>query len=137
MAKRSRSKPPPALYELEAEIMEEIWRRQEAGESELEVSVREVLEALNRGPKERAYTTVMTVMIRLDSKGLLKRRRRGKTDIYRVLVGRERYLSERARVEVGALLERYGDIAVAQFASQAGSLDAKRLRELRAMASDD
>src|SRR3954454_10059932 len=98
MAKRSRSNPPPPLYELESEIMEEVWRRQAAADGELEVSVREVLEALNGGPKKRGYTTVMTVMIRLDAKGLLKRRRRGKTDIYRVAVSRERYARERARV---------------------------------------
>jgi predicted transcriptional regulator len=136
MARRSK-KPPPPLYELEAEIMEEIWRRQEESAGELEVNVRDVLEALNGGPKKRAYTTVMTVMIRLDAKGLLKRRRHGKTDIYRVAITRERYLGERARVEVGALLQQYGDLAIAQFASQAGPLDAKRLRELRALAADD
>jgi predicted transcriptional regulator len=39
---------PPPLHELEEEVMEEIWRRQE-------VSVREVMEALNgRTPKDRA-----------------------------------------------------------------------------------
>jgi predicted transcriptional regulator len=137
MARRSRKQPPPQLYELEAEIMEDVWRRQEASDGDLEVSVRDVLEALNLGSKKRAYTTVMTVMIRLDDKGLLKRRRRGRADVYRVAVSREQYRRERARVEVGALLDQYGDLAIAQFASQAGPLDADRLRQLRAMASDE
>jgi predicted transcriptional regulator len=67
---------PPALHELETEVMEEIWARGE-------VSVREVMEALNAGAeKERAYTTYMTIMARLDGKGLLARRREGKTDFY-------------------------------------------------------
>src|SRR3954464_10436134 len=62
---------PPALHELEAEIMEEVWRRGECG-------VREVLDALNdRNDTPRAYTTVMTVMHRLDHKGLLRREPRG------------------------------------------------------------
>src|ERR1700733_8481609 len=67
---------PQPLHELEAEVMEEIWERGEA-------SVREGMEALNAGAdKERAYTTYMTIMARLDSKGLLERRRQGKTDFY-------------------------------------------------------
>jgi predicted transcriptional regulator len=137
MARRSKKPPPPPLYELESEIMDEVWRRQEANGNAVEINVRDVLEALNRGPKQRAYTTVMTVMIRLDSKGLLKRRRQGKTDIYRVAITRERYTSERARAEVGALLSNYGELAVAHFASQAGPLDARRLRQLRELAGDE
>ena len=57
---------PPPLHELEQRVMEEIWRRGE-------VSVRGVMEALNgRSAKDRAYTTYMTIMARLDGKGLLK-----------------------------------------------------------------
>jgi predicted transcriptional regulator len=53
-------------------VMEEIWRRHE-------VSVRGVMEALNgRAAKHRAYTTYMTIMTRLDTKGLLERRRQGR-----------------------------------------------------------
>jgi predicted transcriptional regulator len=134
---RKSKPPPPALYELEAEIMDEVWRRQEADGDDVEISVREVLEALNRGRKQRAYTTVMTVMIRLDSKGLLKRHRQGKADLYRVAITRGRYSSERARAEVGALLSNYGELAIAHFAQQAGPLDARRLEELRELAGDE
>ena len=64
---------PPPLHELEQAVMEEVWRREQT-------SVREVMEALNgRGDADRAYTTYMTIMSRLDSKGLLSRRREGKT----------------------------------------------------------
>jgi hypothetical protein len=63
--------PPPPLHELESEVMEEMWRRETA-------TVREVLEVLNRGRKKRAYTTVMTIMRRLDRKGLLTRERSGR-----------------------------------------------------------
>ena len=61
---------------LESEVMEEIWGRGEA-------TVRDVHEALNaRGGKVRAYTTLLTVMTRLDAKGLLVRRRAGRLDVY-------------------------------------------------------
>src|ERR1700739_4292314 len=91
---RDRSEVPPPLHELEADVMEAVWDRGEA-------SVREVMEALNAGgDKERAYTTYMTIMARLDSKGLLERRREGKTDFYRPRYARDQYADLRARAEL-------------------------------------
>ena len=56
--------------------MEEMWGRGEA-------TVRQVQQALNaRGGKVRAYTTLLTVMTRLDGKGQLVRRRDGRLDVY-------------------------------------------------------
>lgn len=110
--------------------MEEVWQHHET-------TVREVLEALNRGPVERAYTTVMTVMARLDRKGLLTRRRKGKTDIYMAVMSREEYLQARARADVEGLVSDYGDVALAHFARQLDSLDPKRRRQLRRLAEGD
>ncbi len=126
----SPSSTPPALHELESEVMEEIWRRPEA-------TVREILEALNRGPKERAYTTVMTIMCRLWDKGLLSRERRGKTDVYSTIYSREAYLQARAEAEVNAVVEEFGDLALRHFARQMGNLDPERLRRLRELTGDD
>jgi predicted transcriptional regulator len=129
MARRNKSAAPPALHELEAQVMDEVWRHDE-------VTVREVLEALNRGSKQRAYTTVMTIMARLDRKGLLTRRRVGKGDVYRPLMSREEYLAARARSEVDGLVSDYGDVALAHFARQLSSLDPKRMDELRRLAEE-
>lgn len=118
---------PPALHELESEIMEELWRTGEA-------SVREVMQSLNRGSKERAYTTFMTVMSRLHTKGLLDRRRHGKTDFYTPRFTRDEFLELRARTEVDALVEAFGDIALTHFARQMSQLDPDRLRELQRIA---
>ena len=107
--------------------MEEIWRRGEA-------TVRDVLTTLNRGSRERAYTTVMTIMSRLDDKGLLTRERRGKSDLYRPVMSREAYMDVRAEAEVEALVDEFGDVALAHFAEQVDRLDAKRLRALRKLA---
>jgi predicted transcriptional regulator len=109
--------------------MEEMWRRETA-------TVRNVLGALNRGPKQRAYTTVMTIMRRLDDKGLLTRKRRGKTDLYAVAIGREDYLEARAEAEVAGLVEEFGDVALAHFARQMRSLDPEHARRLRRLATD-
>ena len=130
MVARASVSAPPALHELESEVMEEVWRRGET-------TVREVREALNaRSSKTRAYTTVMTIMARLDDKGLLTRRRQGKSDVYRPVLSRDEYLEARTRAEVGALVEQYGELALVHFARQVQSLDPKRREQLRRLARD-
>jgi predicted transcriptional regulator len=120
--------PPPRLHELEAEVMEAIW---ELGES----SVREVMEALNAAaPKPRAYTTYMTILARMHGKGLLDRRREGKTDHYRAVHTRAEYADLRARAEVAALVDTFGDIALGHFARQMAQLDLERRRALERLA---
>ncbi len=119
---------PPPLHELESEVMEQLW---ESGES----SVRSVMDALNqRAAKPRAYTTYMTIMARLHRKGLLRRRREGKTDYYVPSSDRKLYLQQRARSEVQQLVAQYGDLALSNFAEQIESLDPARRRALRRLA---
>jgi predicted transcriptional regulator len=119
---------PPPLHPLESEVMELMW---ELGEA----NVRRALGELNaRAEKPRAYTTVMTVMARLDRKGLLSRRREGRTDVYVPNFSREQYVAARAQAEVSGLLARYGDAAFVHFARQMDSLDPKRREKLRRLA---
>ena len=119
---------PPPLHELEAEVMEEAWRSDEA-------TVREVMDALNaRAAKPRAYTTYMTIMSRLHTKGLLTRRREGKTDIYAPVHTREEYANLRAQAEVAALVETFGDVALSHFARQVADLDPERREALERLA---
>jgi predicted transcriptional regulator len=121
---------PPPLHELEAEVMQEVWERGEA-------SVREVMEALNAGTdKERAYTTYMTIMARLDSKGLLERRRQGKTDFYTPRYARDQYADLRARAELDSLVDQFGDLALAHIARQLAGLDPRHRRALQRLARD-
>jgi predicted transcriptional regulator len=126
--KQSRPKGPPPLHELESEVMEEIWSR---GES----SVREVMDALNtRAGKPRAYTTYMTIMARLHQKGVLDRRREGKTDFYAPKLDREQFMASRAAVEIEGLVAQYGDVALSHFARQVAQLDPARRRALQRLA---
>jgi predicted transcriptional regulator len=121
---------PPPLHELEAEVMEGVWS---SGRDE--VTVREMMDALNRRTKSpRAYTTYMTIMRRLDAKGLLTRRREGKTDIYRPVHSREQYADLRAQAGVDQLVEQYGDLALGHFARQIAELDPDRRRQLQRLA---
>jgi predicted transcriptional regulator len=126
--KASRNSAPPPLHELESEVMEELWRSGEA-------SVRAVMENLNSAAtKPRAYTTYMTIMARLHKKGLLGRRREGKTDYYAPVHPREEYMTLRAQSEVAALVDQYGDVALSHFAQQMAGLDPARRRALQRQA---
>jgi len=124
-------KPLPALHELEAEIMHEVWRQGET-------NVRLVMEALNRsGPAPRAYTTYMTVMQRLHKKGLLDRARTGRSDTYVPRLSEQEYREGRARAQVAGLVEEYGDVALSHFARALSSVDPAKLRRLRKLARDE
>ena len=105
--------------------MEEVWSRGEA-------TVRTVMDALNkRTRKARAYTTYMTIMARLHTKGVLDRRREGKTDIYAPKLDRDEFMALRAGAEVQGLVAQYGDVALSHFARQVASLDPARRRALQ------
>jgi predicted transcriptional regulator len=108
--------------------MEEIWNQGEA-------SVRSVMEVLNeRAARPRAYTTYMTIMARLYAKGMLDRRREGKTDHYKPAYERDAYQTLRARAQVEDLVAQYGDVALSHFAQQMASLDPARRRALQRLA---
>jgi predicted transcriptional regulator len=130
-ARRTKAPPetvPPPLHELESEVMEQLWHSGEA-------PVRAVMDALNdRATKPRAYTTYMTIMSRLHKKGLLSRRREGKTNFYTPRQSREEYQALRAQTEVQELVAQYGDVALSNFAQQMASLDPARRRALQRLA---
>lgn len=110
--------------------MEEVWRQAEP------TTVKLVMDALNRRAKPpRAYTTYMTVMRRLNEKGLLKRRRSGRHDSYEPVLTREEYRERRAGAEVRGLVDRFGDVALAHFARSLSSLDPAQQRRLRRLAA--
>jgi predicted transcriptional regulator len=125
-----RERIPPPLHELEEEVMEELWRTGEA-------NVRSVMESLNaRSRRDRAYTTYMTIMARLNKKGLLVRRREGKTDHYAPAYDREEYMRLRAEGEADRLVSQYGDLALTYFARHMADLDPARRRALQRLARD-
>ncbi|GAA4905628.1 putative transcriptional regulator [Nonomuraea thailandensis] len=75
------------LGELESTIMERMWAIRRPA------SVRDVLEHLEQG-RTIAYTTVMTVMDKLHTKGLLKRKSAGRAYIYETVSSKEAYTAD-------------------------------------------
>jgi BlaI family transcriptional regulator, penicillinase repressor len=122
---------PPALPKLEREVMERMW---ELGRT----SARAVLEAVNDDPSRspRAYTTVLTIMQRLEAKGLLERTRGPRFDLYAPVLSRDDYLRARADAEVDEIIAEYGELALVQFARRAAALDPERREALRRLAGE-
>jgi predicted transcriptional regulator len=124
------SSPPPSVQGLEADALAVVQARGEA-------SVREVMADLERAADSpRAYTTYMTTLARLHKKGLLTRRREGKTDLYHAVHTREEYADLRARDEVEHLVDAFGDVALGHFARQIAELDPERRAALEKLARE-
>jgi predicted transcriptional regulator len=77
------------LGELEAEVMDLAWSRDDW------IGVNDLLAALKG--RQRAYTTVMTIVTRLCDKGLLERRRDGRGFVYRPALSREQVAAQALR----------------------------------------
>lgn len=107
------------LGPLETEIMEFVWDQDEP------VSVRTVLDSIG-GRRDLAYTTVMTVMHRLQLKGLLRHKKAGNAYLYSAAIDRTGY----ARAAIDGLLEGARDRR-SVLAAFVGSVDDADLAELR------
>ncbi|WP_101787688.1 BlaI/MecI/CopY family transcriptional regulator [Nonomuraea indica] len=79
-----------SLGELEAVIMDRMWSYRRPA------TVRDVLEDL-RAERSIAYTTVMTVMDKLHTKGLLRRELVGKAYLYQAVASKEAYTADLMR----------------------------------------
>nr|WP_285779269.1 BlaI/MecI/CopY family transcriptional regulator [Microtetraspora sp. NBRC 13810] len=78
------------LGDLEATIMDWLWAHRRPA------SVKDVLEDLRR-ERDIAYTTVMTVMDKLHTKGLLKRHLAGRAYLYETVASKEAYTADLMR----------------------------------------
>lgn len=112
------------LGQLEAAVMQHLWS---AGEP---VSVRGMLETLIQ-ERPLAYTTVMTVMDNLHSKGLVVREKQGKAYLYTPATTREEHTAE-ALQEVLA----DADDRTAALMHLVGSMDPSEAADLLAALSE-
>ncbi|HEY4658718.1 MAG TPA: BlaI/MecI/CopY family transcriptional regulator [Gemmatimonadaceae bacterium] len=122
------------LGTLERRVMEQLWRVSSA-------TVAEVRDALNAvGPRALAYTTVMTILVRLHEKGYVTRQAEGRRFRYRAALDEENLEATIARRELSRLIERHGAASLAGFAADLVGADSQltqRLRDLSELRSDD
>ncbi len=119
-----RNEPLEALLgPLEQDVMDVAWRLGDA-------TVRDVHDELVSS-RDIAYTTVMTTMARLATKGLLQRDTAALAHRYRPAVSRDRYGRSAVGEVLSWLLERYPEPATAYLTDVADAVDEISLDELR------
>lgn len=111
------------LGERQAEVMSIFWRRGSA-------TVREVLDELNQRQR-LAYTTVMTLISRLWSRGLLEREPEGRGFRYRPTKTRDDFLRELSDALIDRLFADFGEVGLARLGERLDELDPRRRRRLR------
>lgn len=113
------------LGPLEARIMREVW----TGTVSSPFTVHDMQ---GRMP-ELAYTTVMTTLHRLTEKGMLAVEQvpGRRAYVYRAMTDPDGYLCRATRRQVEALVERFGEVAVAAFAEHIQQLSPEQRKRLR------
>ncbi|MFO0973825.1 MAG: BlaI/MecI/CopY family transcriptional regulator [Phycisphaerae bacterium] len=119
--------PQPDLGAAELEVLRVLW-------DEGPRTVREVLGALHARGRKVAYTTVLTMLSRLEQKGFVSARRGGLAHVYRARISRARV----TRVRLRSLLDQLFDGAAGPLVLellQSQRLNREEIDELRALVS--
>lgn len=117
------------LGQLEKEVMEIAWS------NKIPVSVKLVHEIISQQRKV-AYTTIMTIMGRLTSKGLLKRKGEGKAYLYQPAYSKDRFLTKASQQIIKNFVSSFGDGAVAHFAQEIEKIPEDKRKKLLEMLKD-
>ena len=112
------------LGPLAARVMSLMWDRGQ-------LSVRDVHEALLAEGDDLAYQTVMTILVRLQARGLLTRVRQGKQFIYEPSLDADEFHSRAARALAENLIRDFDQLAIASFVEELARVSPDRLEELR------
>ena len=121
--KRQRqSRDPVARYlgDLQAAVMEIFWRRESA-------TVREAAAELTKKQKRPlAYTTVLTLVTRLWSRGLLSREPEGRGFRYRAAKSRDDFLADLSDQLIDRIFADFGAIGVARLGERLNEFDSAK-----------
>jgi predicted transcriptional regulator len=110
----------PTLGELERAVMETLWS------APVPVTARDVQDAL--ADRDLATTTVLTVLGRLERKGLVAREREGRAHRYHAVASREDHVAELMRDALDATPDR--GAALARFLGSIPEGERSALRDL-------
>ena len=115
-----------SLGDLEQAIMDVLW----SADADLGLTVREVLDGLTG--RDLAYTTVMTVLSRLEAKGVTTRERDGRAWRYRPAASRESLTAEAMRSPLHDLSGAERQAAILHVLAEASPDDLAAVREAMA-----
>ena len=111
------------LGELETKVMKTVWEKGKP------VSVSDVVKVLSR-KRTIAYTTVMTIMTRLNDKSLLKRTSAGKAYLYKPVFSKDTFLTRVSRQIIKNLVSSFGNTAIAHFAEELDNIPSDKKQKL-------
>jgi len=103
-----------ALSELEVKVMDIIWELKKCPIKEIKSRLDET--------RKLAYTTVATVVWRLENKGAIIRKKQGKEICYCPKITPERYTRGITSTFFNKLQDSFGNIALVSFAESLGNL---------------
>jgi len=116
---------PISLSETQLTVMHALWQHDEA-------DIQDVCEAMAKNGKKLAYTTVATLLKRLEKRGLVAHRKSGRKQIFHASVTRAEVRRSMVSGLVGSLFE--GDSrALLSHLVQAHEVDGDDLEELHRM----
>jgi predicted transcriptional regulator len=116
-----------SLFDLEAEIMEIIWNFQE-----INFTVTDVHQAISKN-RNLAYTTIMTTVTRLYTKGLLTRSKEGRKYIYMPVHTRQEYIVQLTKEVIQQLPPIGQQTAVSMLIEHIDDADENELLRLEEM----
>ncbi|SDD18913.1 Predicted transcriptional regulator [Paenibacillus sp. UNCCL117] len=108
---------------LEAKVLDILWDR--PGQS-----IKEVQQKLERQEETLNFNTVMTVMNRLVSKGLLRKRQEGRASVYEPFDTKEHFLEMQSKEITHELLEDFGPLVVSHMLDALEEADAEMIEKL-------
>ena len=111
------------LGNLESVVMDLVW------ELDKEVTVRDIYEELVQR-RSIAYTTVMTIMVRLADKNILEKRKDGNTMYFLPSMTKEDFTSSIVGNVLDSLLEDFADATMAHFLSKVDKKDRATISKL-------
>jgi predicted transcriptional regulator len=119
------------LGPLERRIMDHLWRSKPS-------TVGETRDALNRDAAHPlAYTTVMTILVRLTAKGYVSRSSEGRHFRYGAAIDEASLPDAVGRRELGRLITRHGAQTLAGFAADLTGIDSELSERLRRLADGE
>lgn len=122
-----------SLGELERAVMDLLWAGHEAATAntlrdKLALSTESSAGAIGHEGKELAVTTVLTVLSRLEKKGLVERERGTRPHRYRAVSSREDHTAELMHEVLGSAPDR--EAVLARFIGSVSPSEAESLRKL-------
>jgi len=117
------------LGSLESRIMHFFWNSPDSH------SISDLQQFLNQSDT-LAYTTVSTIVSRLEAKGLLHREKSGRGYLYQAAVSEQEFRQSTSRKLIRNLLGSFGELAIAGFVDELKS-DPKSLQKLRALSGEN